>query len=232
MDASVVLETRSVIDALRSEMQSQILRGSIPPGASLTELSVAQKFDVARPTAKAAIEQLVHIGLLRRVRNKTARVPLLDAGDIADLYLSRGVIERAVVRLLAERGEMPPTAAEALDRFRTALASGDEVAELVESDIAFHRALVAASRSPRLRRLHEAVIGEAHLCMAQVQVRHLLHPQVIADEHTRILAMIEARDTDRAAAEMDAHLARAGNRLLGSLRHEPPPRASDPHRDS
>jgi adenylate cyclase len=36
-------------------MQSQILRGSIPPGASLTELSVAQKFDVARPTAKAAV---------------------------------------------------------------------------------------------------------------------------------------------------------------------------------
>jgi DNA-binding GntR family transcriptional regulator len=227
MDACVVLETRSVVDALRAEMQSQILRGSIPPGTALTELSVAQKFDVARPTAKAAIEQLVHIGLLRRLRNKTARVPLLDAADVADLYLSRGVIERAVVRLLAERGDVPPGAAEAVDRFRAAIASGGKVTDLVESDIEFHRALVAASRSPRLRRLHEAVIGEAHLCMAQVQVRSLLHPQVIADEHAHILAMIEARDTDRAAAEMDAHLSRARKKLVAYLHEEEAALASD-----
>ncbi len=216
----MILETRSVIDALRSEMQSQILRGFIPCGAALTELSVAQKFDVARPTAKAAIEQLVHIGLLRRLRNKTARVPLLDAADVADLYLSRGVIERAVVRLLASRGEVPPRAADALDRFRAAIANGGKLTELVEGDIEFHRALVAASQSPRLRRLHEVVIGEAHLCMAQVQVRHLLHPQVIADEHAQILAMIDARDTDRAAAEMDAHLSRALRKLVTCLQEE------------
>jgi len=63
-------------------MQSQIVGGSIPPGTALPEVSVAQMFDVARPTAKAAIEQLVHIGMLRRLRNKTARVPLFDAADI------------------------------------------------------------------------------------------------------------------------------------------------------
>jgi DNA-binding GntR family transcriptional regulator len=57
--------------------------------AALAEVSVAQMFDVARPTAKAAIEQLVHVGQLRRMRNKTARVPLLNANDVADLYLSR-----------------------------------------------------------------------------------------------------------------------------------------------
>jgi DNA-binding GntR family transcriptional regulator len=222
MGVCVILETRSVIDALRSEVQGKILRGLFPPGTALTELSVAQAFDVARPTAKAAIEQLVHVGLLRRSRNKTARVPLLDTADVADLYLSRGVIERAVVRLLAERGERLPAAARALDRFRAAVANGDRVAELVESDIEFHRALVAASQSPRLRRLHELVIGEAHLCMTQVQVHHLLHPQVIADEHTRILAMIEARDTEGAAAEMNVHLARAGDKLVAYQQQEAP----------
>jgi DNA-binding GntR family transcriptional regulator len=222
MGVCVILETRSVIDALRSEVQGKILRGLFPPGTALTELSVAQAFDVARPTAKAAIEQLVHVGLLRRSRNKTARVPLLDTADVADLYLSRGVIERAVVRLLAERGERLPAAARALDRFRAAVANGDRVAELVESDIEFHRALVAASQSPRLRRLHELVIGEAHLCMTQVQVHHLLHPQVIADEHTRILAMIEARDTEGAAAEMNVHRARAGDKLVAYQQQEAP----------
>jgi DNA-binding GntR family transcriptional regulator len=223
----VILETRSVVDALRQEIQSQIVGGSIPPGTTLPEVSVAQMFDVARPTAKAAIEQLVHIGMLRRLRNKTARVPLFDAADIADLYLSRGVIECAVARLLAERGEVPSGAAEALDRFRAAI-NGDKIAELVQSDIDFHRALVDATRSSRLRRLHESVIGEAHLCMSQVQVHHLLHPQVIADEHARILAMIEAGDVDRATSEMTAHISLAGDRLVAYLRRSEANVGSDP----
>lgn len=211
------LEVKSVVDALRSEMQRQILTGSIPPGRALAEVSVAQTFDVARPTAKAAIEQLVHVGLLRRSHYKTARVPLLNTADVADLYLSRAAVERAVVRLLAERSEVPTLAAQTLQRFVAAIASGVKVTEVVEYDIEFHRGLVAASQSPRLRRLHEAVIGEAHLCMAQVQVHHLLHPRVIAEEHKRILATIEAGDPDRAAAEMDAHLSEACNRLTAYL---------------
>jgi len=80
--------------------------------------------------------------------------------------------------------------------------------------------LAVASQSPRLRRLHEMVIGEAHLCMAQVQIRHLLHPQVIADEHARILGMIDAGDTNGASAEMDAHLQRARTRLIAHLKPE------------
>lgn len=211
------LETRSVVDALRLEMQGQILSGAVPAGTALSEMSVAQKFDVARPTAKAAIEQLVQLGLLRRSHNKTASVPLFNAADIADLYLSRAVIENAVVVLLAERGKAPPVAIEALNRFHTLLEHPDhaeKIGDLVKCDIDFHRALVAGTKSPRLQRLHDSVIGEAHLCMVQVQVRQLLHPRVIADEHRKILTLIDARDAKNARREMDAHITRARDKLL------------------
>jgi DNA-binding GntR family transcriptional regulator len=201
-------------------MQGQILSGSIPAGTALPETSVAEMFDVARPTAKAAIEQLVHIGLLRRLRNKTARVPLLREVDVADLYLSRSIVESGVARLLAERGEVPAGAAEALDRFRAVINSGDKIAELVQCDIDFHRALADATGSPRLQRLHELVIGEAHLCMAQVQTNHLLDPQIIADEHARILSMIRTRNVDMAAYEMNAHIHRARAMLVSYLKRQ------------
>jgi DNA-binding GntR family transcriptional regulator len=187
----VALETRSVIDALRSEMQGQILRGTIPAGTALAETAVAEMFDVARPTAKAAIEQLIGAGLLRRMRNKSARVPVLDADDVA---------------------------VGALERFRNAATRGNSISDLVEGDIGFHRALVAATDSPRLRRLHDMVIGEAHLCMAQVQVHRLLDNQLVIEEHSRILAMIERKDEERAAYEMNAHVLRARNQLLAYLR--------------
>jgi DNA-binding GntR family transcriptional regulator len=90
----------------------------------------------------------------------------------------------------------------------------DRIPELVKCDIDFHRALTAGTGSPRLRRLHESIIGEAHLCMVQVQVRQLLHPQIIAEEHTRILAMIEARDPEQARREMDNHISRARKKLV------------------
>lgn len=48
--------------------------------------------------------------------------------------------------------------------------------------------------------------------------RHLLHPQVIADEHKRILAMMKAGDAERAAAEMDDHLTRARKKLVAHLK--------------
>lgn len=216
----MVLETRSVVDALRVEIEGRILRGTIPAGSTLSELSVAQMFEVARPTAKAAIEQLVHLGLLRRSHNKTASVPLFGAADVVDVYLSRAIIETAVVGLLAERGQVPSGAIEALNRFRTLIKSAgdrEEIGELVKWDIDFHRALIAGTGSARLRRLHESVIGEAHLCMVQVQIHQLLHPRVIADEHARVLALIEARKPAQARRELNAHIARARDKLLGYI---------------
>lgn len=218
MNSGLALDVRSVVDALRAELQSRIVRGAIPPGAPLAEEAIAQSFDVARPTAKAAIEQLVHLGLLRRLPNKTARVPLLEESDVADLYLSRGAIEQAAVLLLAGRGEAPAKAEAALERLRAAIAQGDKVIDVVDSDIEFHRALIESTGSPRLKRLHEAVIGEAHLCMAQVQLQHLLDPAIIAEEHKRILATIRKGDPERAAQQMAAHLARAQNKLAQYLR--------------
>ena len=63
--------------------------------------------------------------------------------------------------------------------------------------------------------------------MSQVQVHHLLHPQVIADEHARILAMIEAGDADQATSEMITHIFRARDRLVAYLQREEADVASD-----
>lgn len=211
--AGQVLKARSLVDALRDALQRAILTGEYPPGAPLTEEAVAQQYEIARPTAKAAIEQLVRSGILRRTHNKTARVPLLDAEDIRDLYWTRGIVERSVAVALAEREADLTGVARSIDRLRQA----EGVMEVVDADIEFHRILVSRLDSMRMTRLHEAIIGEAHLCMAQVQVHHLLHQEVIADEHTAILDAILARDTALADSLMERHLAEACDRLIAHL---------------
>jgi DNA-binding GntR family transcriptional regulator len=163
--------------------------------------------------AKAAVERLVHDGLLRRVANKTARVPVLGLDEVRDLYFSRGLIERSAMQALAGRGTVAESAREALDRFDAAAAKSD-LPQVVESDIAFHRALVDSLGSPRLSRLYVSLMGEFHLCMAQVQLHELLDPKTIAAEHAAIVAAVEAGDPARAVAEIDAHLHNAGKRIV------------------
>jgi DNA-binding GntR family transcriptional regulator len=206
-----LLDARSLVDALRDALQKEILRGEILPGSPLTEQGVAERYRIARPTAKAAIEQLVSDGLLRRTLNKAARVPILEVNDVRDLYFSREIVEVGIVEALAARKGTLPSARRAIEQMRQA---GDNIAEVVDADIAYHKALAASLGSPRSVRLHNSVIAEAHLCMAQVQAHRLLSPATIADEHAAILDAIEGGNVAEARSLIVSHLGQAERRLV------------------
>ncbi|HLI00323.1 MAG TPA: GntR family transcriptional regulator, partial [Acidimicrobiales bacterium] len=161
----MLLENTSLTDSLADALRREIIAGDISPDQKLSELWVAERFDVARPTAKASLDRLVSEGLLRRGRHKSAFVPRLSAADIEDIYLSREPIEALSVRILAADRVVPAGADRALTLMTVAANLGHH-AEHTEADVALHRALVAATGSLRLRRMHEAVMGESQLCIA------------------------------------------------------------------
>lgn len=207
------LETRSLVEAVSEALRERILTGEIAAGEALTEHGIATQANVARPTAKAALERLTHEGLLRRGTNKTARVPLLNAADVKDLYFSRTFLERDVVATLAKRKHVPAAAISALRAFDEA-AEAEQLTGIVRADIDFHVALVHALGSPRVDRMYDAVIGEAHLCMAQVQAHRLLSASTIAAEHHAIVDAIKA-GRKNAADLLVHHLESARDRLVG-----------------
>ena len=210
----------SLIDSLQAALRGKILTGEIPGGTRLTEMDVASQYSVSRPSAKAAVERLVHDGLLQRSTNKTARVPILGLDDIRDLYYARGMLEREVMAELARHKHVPHSATTSLDQLRS-LVDAPDLPAVVEADIAFHRALVNALQSRRMTRLYESLAGEVHLCMAQVQAHHLVHPSHIVEEHEAILDAIAAGDVERAVREITEHLDRASKVLTGHLAEQP-----------
>jgi DNA-binding GntR family transcriptional regulator len=206
------LAVQSLADALAESLRDRILSGEIPGGTSMSENVVAQEYDVARPTAKGAIERLVAVGLLTRSPHKSARVPELGAEDIADVYVARAYLESMAARTLATRGDIPPEAELAIDRMREAdLAS---VSGLVEPDIAFHCSLVDAVGSRRVTQMHRAIMGEVQLSMAQVQAHRLLDRDVIVADHSQILDQIRSGAPVAAADAVRQHLDRACGVLL------------------
>jgi DNA-binding GntR family transcriptional regulator len=214
------IQAPSLVDVVYKATRDDILRGEIAAGAPVTELGLAARYDVARPTAKASMERLVHDGLLRRATNKSARVPIMNESDIRDVYFARTLIEREVVRALAAESRAPSAALDSLAEFRVA-AEKPCVPEIVRLDTEFHQALVSALKSPRLNRLYSTLKGEADLCMAQVQAHHLLSPLAIASEHVRILEHIKNGDPDGADQFLTEHLDRACERLVAYLIQEP-----------
>ena len=197
--------TGSIVEALRSDILALVLQ----PGDSVTEAAVTARYGVARPTARQAIERLVAEGVLTREANKAARIPVLDRGDIVDLYDSRSVVERAALRRLAEIGSAPP-AAVAANRALAATPTGPFAAD----DIAFHRALVGAQPNARLAAMHGALMGEIELCIGQIDAHSLMSRGEIAAQHSGILDAVVASDPDLAERLIAEHVAYARDRLL------------------
>jgi DNA-binding GntR family transcriptional regulator len=221
----------SVAESLRAD----VLAVRIRPGESVTEAAVAARFGISRPTARVAIDQLVHAGLLRREPNRGARVPALSRADIVDLYDNRALVEGAALAALALHGAVPSEAV----RHNRALEGAPDDSPFAADDIAFHRALVTAGPSPRLARMHESLMGEIELCIGQVQANALWRPADIATQHSLILAAVVAGEAEQASLLVREHILASRDRLLehvdqateASTKRTPTPRPSTSRTD-
>ena len=200
-------------DAVYKALRRSIVSIEDEPGSILTEKAVSQRFGVARPTAKAALERLVAAGLLHRSAHRAAVVPLLSPADIEDLYATRLVVEQAVVERLASRGKVPARAIEAQEVLRKN-AHRDDQGAFAAADLMFHQALVAAIGSARMTRMHDLILGEVELCMGQLEIHRLVSVVDVLKQHQGVLDAIETRDAELAVFLMRRHILGARDRLL------------------
>jgi len=216
----------SVIDAVVEDLKAQVLARELKPGQALTEAEVATRYDIARATAKAAIERLVSDKVLVRKNNKTARVVKLGAADVRDIYRTRAYLESEVLRRLADRREVPLEARRANAAIEALWLQGSF--DIVEPDMRFHTALIDSLGSARTSSVYGSLAFEVKLCMAQLQGSQQLSPELIVAEHARILTHIETGDAEAAAALLNEHLSRARELLAGQLGGESGPEAFRP----
>jgi DNA-binding GntR family transcriptional regulator len=194
----------TVVDGLATSLRERILSGELKPGVPVSEVELSEEYGIARPTVRAAVQRLIHEGLLVRQPNRSPVVPIFTPDDVRDIYFARKPLEREVLRVLAERGEVPPAAAAQVAALE-ALPEDADWSKVVEADLQFHLALLDAVGSPRLKRLFGLLDGEIRLCITQLQPGYD-NPSQLAEEHQRLLDAIGAGDTERATALMDRHL--------------------------
>ncbi|TQS27940.1 GntR family transcriptional regulator [Microbispora sp. KK1-11] len=192
----------STVEALAAALRERVLSGDIEPGAALPEQELSVRYGVARPTVREALALLVHEGLLRRERNRSAYVPVITSADLADLMYVRAPLEELMARAVA--GRRVTAAEEALDRL-SGLPPGAPWAAVVAEHMALHEALVAAAGSPRLERLYGTLAAETRLGL--VGLRHAYEdPHELAAEHAALLRVIAEGPADAAVLAVREHL--------------------------
>ncbi|MCY7286859.1 MAG: GntR family transcriptional regulator [Cryobacterium sp.] len=216
----------SILEAIANDLRTRILEGDLTSDVALTETEMAATYDVARPTAKAAIEKLVSEGLLVRGAHKSARVAELGPDSVRDIYLARAYLESEVLRRLALTRTVPAGAVQA--NLDIAAVAGDSALAVVEPDMRFHTCLIDAAGNERISRMYRSLVSEVRLCMVRVQSLNLLDTALIQAEHQRLLELIGEGDGDAAAQLLDEHLARARERLAAAIGGEAGPEAHLP----
>ncbi|MFC9842750.1 FadR/GntR family transcriptional regulator [Streptomyces sp. NPDC060223] len=206
----------------------RVLSGEIPEGATLDMAALQSELDVSLTALRESLKVLAAKGMVdaRQKRGTFVRPRsdwnLLDAdvlrwqfaeskGTGADPALLRnlgevrGIVEPAAVRLAATRRSDADL--RALEAALTAMGKEGGASDAVEADLAFHRALLAATHNELLERM-EMVI-ESGLAQRDQLVHSAPHSEDPVPSHRAVLDAVRDRDPDAAESAMRALLDQA-----------------------
>ncbi|MEM5315238.1 FadR/GntR family transcriptional regulator [Paraburkholderia sp. JHI869] len=215
-----------------SDILNRIIEGEYKEGERLpTEHMLAERFATSRPTVREALAQLRADGIIATRHGSGTTVmrrpdpdvrrfaPLETLSDIRRCYEYRVVVEAGAASLAAQKAEDEDIAAirREWDNLQTIIETSGIGAK---DDFAFHMAVARASKNQffitALSGIQEQMVFSMNLSRNLSLVKSIERQRLVQQEHLEVLEAIQARDAERAATAMRAHLERAVNRMFGS----------------
>ncbi|GAA5189953.1 FadR/GntR family transcriptional regulator [Rugosimonospora acidiphila] len=199
---------------------ARIVRGDLEPGTSVpVEDQLVAEFGVGRSAVREGVKVLVGKGLLEtrtsagtRIRPRSSwnlldpevlgwryegQPSLYDTRILADL---RVALEPGAARVAAERADR--AAVRAIDEAMAALhATADDADAFIEADLAFHRAIFAASDNDLLLYIYE-MVAIALRSVREVHTRSIEHNKETLPNHEKVAVAIRRHQHRKAEETM------------------------------
>lgn len=209
----MVVRRSTTAQQVADGLSERILAGVFPPGDRLRESAIAAELKVARNTVREAVRILELSGLVRHEVNRGAVVIAPTAQNVDAVYTARDRLETAAVSR-TPTAERLTVIGNAFDALAQAAGSGDP-RRIVETDMAFHAAIVAMLGSSRLDEFYAELTLELrfYLMVLSVEDREYENPAALLAEHEAILTAIRSGDPGRAATEVSSHIETNARRL-------------------
>jgi DNA-binding GntR family transcriptional regulator len=208
---------RTLEEQTYQRLREAIARGSLEPGARLVGSQLATTLGVSRITVANAIKRLASEGFVVVTPHKEAQVASLDRERVHEMAAIRHVVEDLILQAAAAR--ITPEEIERLKRIDGELCRyGEEgnLAKYREYERRFHLAIYEAARLP----LTAAMLTDLWDRFEPYRMRRFIITgmrNANYGEHARIIAALEARDGDAAAAAMWEHVKGGYDRTIEAI---------------
>jgi DNA-binding GntR family transcriptional regulator len=221
-ESSAIARPARLSEIAADRLRGQILRGELPPGAALSQESLAREFGISRTPLRDALQMLAGDGLIQLRGSGSATVVDPSASDARDLLLIRAVIDSVAARRAAglaqpERSELAGLLALALQELELASAAEDRYRFRV-ADSRFHVAILQHCGLEQLDRCY-AFVHTTALSMYAARAPSPGHLAASFGHHQEIAAAIAARDAELSARLAEEHVRHAYTYYYGEDRH-------------
>ncbi|MBL8055890.1 MAG: GntR family transcriptional regulator [Anaerolineales bacterium] len=190
-----------------ARLKAKITSLELPPATPIDENALMAELGLGRTPIREALQRLAHENLVVIYPRRGTLVADLNLSDLQKVFELRLELEPFTARLAAERAAPEEVAAmrALLVELEAVLAAGDH-RQLILLDHQAHALLAQAAHNEFLEealdRLYSHVLRLWHVSLHQVSRL----PQAVA-EHREIVDAVQARDGERAARSMRAHVA-------------------------
>jgi DNA-binding GntR family transcriptional regulator len=216
-DEAVPIRRRPLHDEATERLRDMIVEGRLAAGDWINELELCKQLQISRTPLREALKVLASEGLVELVPRRGARVALLSAREIVDLFEALSALEGIAAELAAAR-----MSGADIDKLRALQARIEQHhraknrLDYFRDNQTLHEAIVASAGNSAIAEIHLRLIarvGNARYVAILSETRW----SDAVQEHAEILAALERRDARRAGELMRQHVARTGEVVRASL---------------
>lgn len=198
-----------IVEALREAIHT----GTLPDGAILNQVAIAERFGVSRVPVREAMRQLQAEGLIHAQAHRRAVVRTLTVDGVTEVYEIRAMLE----------GYLTAKAVPHVDaaRLRRLRALDEEMRDLgdharwLKLNRRFHDLLYEPSGAANAQEICDQLRTRAERYVNLWTGGRGMHRTAeVGGEHAEILDAVEAGDRDAARAAMERHVLHTGTRLI------------------
>ncbi len=194
----------------RSRLRSLIVRGHLPPGASIVETDLSRSLGISRTPLREALKLLAVEGLVELRSNRSSQIAALRGSEIEQVFEVMAGLEGLAAGLAAERAS-----ASDLKRLRQLQERMELHHDRGDRDDYFaanqevHRLVVECAKNPILASTHDGLFARAERARFLALASRPRWDESVV-EHRDLLAALEARDSAAASRILSLHVARTG----------------------
>jgi DNA-binding GntR family transcriptional regulator len=216
-------QKRPLKEDIFDALLEKIISGKYKPGDWLRQEDIASQLGVSMTPVREALDLLDAAGLAERVPYRGVRVPQPSQEEIAESYVTRLLLEKAVNRAAAINREQAH-----VDILKRIVGQSKKLIRLDDMSASrklsgdFHSTVVDATKNSTLMRVYKVAVNsfpDWMLYQAMYEHPEALEQSVKEEyqEHLAIAEAIEARDANLAEQRAVEHIRDIGDQLVSYL---------------